>query len=116
MAANRGAVDHVLPVIGQPEFDKGFKKGVPHTLFGPAAKADIDGIPLSIALMHVTPGAADPKNMEHTVQILPIIVRRPGLPAAFGRQQPLDDPPFRIRQIAARQNRLLKDSFESCFC
>jgi hypothetical protein len=29
MAANRGAVDHVLPVIRQPQFDEGLKQGVP---------------------------------------------------------------------------------------
>jgi hypothetical protein len=79
VAANRGAVDHVLPVIRQPQFDEGLKEGVPHALFGPTAKAHIDRIPLSVALMHVAPRASDPQNMQHPVQILPIIVRRPRL-------------------------------------
>ena len=75
MAANRGAVDHVLPVIRQPQFNESLKESVPNTLFGPTAEAHIDRIPLSVALMHVAPGASDPKNMQHAVQILPIIVR-----------------------------------------
>lgn len=114
VAANRGAVDHVLPVIRQPQFDEGLKEGVPHALFGPTAKAHIDRISLSVALMHVAPRASDPQNMQHPVQILPIIVRRPRLPATFAGQKPLDDPPFHIRQVAASQNRLLKGSLESC--
>jgi len=116
MAANSGAVDHVLPVIRQPQFDEGLKQGVPNALFGPTAEAHIDRIPLSVSLMHVAPRASDPKDMQHTVQILPIIVRRSGLPAAFGGQQPLDDPPFHICQVAASQNCLLKSSLESRFC
>ena len=115
MAANRGAVDHVLPVIRQPEFDQGLKESVPNALFGPTAKTYINGIPLAVALMHVAPGAADPENMQHAVQILPIIVRGPRLPPTFAGQKPLDDPPFHIRQVAASQNRLLKGSFESRF-
>lgn len=60
-------------------------------------------------------GFTDPKNMQHAVQILPIIVRGPRLPATFAGQKPLDDPPFHIRQVAASQNRLLKSSLESRF-
>lgn len=115
MAANSGAVDHVLPVICKPQFDEGLKQSIPNALLGPTAKAHIHRIPLAIALMHVPPRASDPKDMQHTVQILPIIVRRPGLPAALGGQQPLDDPPFHICQVAASQNCLLKGSLESHF-
>lgn len=86
MAANRGAVDHVLPVIRQPQFDEGLKEGVPNALFGPTAKAHIDRIPLSVAFMHVAPRATDPKNMQHAVQIPPIIVRGPGLSPPLGGQ------------------------------
>ena len=116
VAANRGAVDHVLPVIRQPEFDEGLKESIPNALLGPTPEAHIDRIPLSLALMHIAPGAADPKNMQHAVQILPIVMRGPRLPAAFGGQQPLDDPPFHIRKVAACQNRLLKSSLESRLC
>ncbi len=115
VAANRGAIDHVLPVIRQPQFNEGLKQSVPNALFGPTAEAHIDGIPLSVALMHVAPGASDPKNMKHAVQVSSIIVRGPGLPATFAGQQPLDDLPFHIRQVAASQNRLPKGSLESCF-
>jgi hypothetical protein len=65
--------------------------------------------------MHVAPRASDPKNMQHAVQVSSIIEPGPGLPPAFGGQQPLDDPPFHIREVAASQNRLLKGSLESRF-
>ena len=115
MAANRGAMDHVLPVIRQSQFNERFKQIIPNSLFGPTAETHIDRIPLSVALMHVAPGASDPKNMQHAIQVSSIIVRGSGLPTAFGGQQSLDDPPFHIRQVAASQNRLLKGSLESCF-
>ena len=115
MAADRGAVDHVLPVIRQPQFNEGLKQIVPNAPFGSTAEAHIDGVPLPVALMQVAPWAADPENMQHAVQILPIIVRGSGLPTAFGGQQPLNDPPFHIRQVAARQDCLLKGSLESRF-
>ncbi|KSV93116.1 hypothetical protein N184_21295 [Sinorhizobium sp. GL28] len=105
----------MLPIIRQPQFDESLKESIPHALFGPTAKAHIDRIPLSVALMHVAPRAADPKNMQHAVQILPIIVRGARLPPALGGQQPLNDPPLHIRQVATSQNRLLKGSFESRF-
>jgi hypothetical protein len=108
MAANCGAVDHVLPVICQPKFNEGLKQSVPNSLLGPAAEAHLDRIPLPVALMHVAPGAADPKNMQHGIQVSPIIVRGPGLPSTFGGHQSFDDPPFHIRKVAASQNSLLK--------
>lgn len=81
----------MLSIIRQPRFDESLKESIPHALFGPAAKAQIDRIPLSVALVYVAPRAADQKNMQHAVQTLPIIVRGARLPA--GGQQPLDDPP-----------------------
>ena len=68
MASNRGAVDHVLPVVGEPEFDQGFEQGIPHALLGPAPKADIDRDPFAVALVHVPPRAADAQHMKHAVQ------------------------------------------------
>ena len=115
MAANRGAMDHVLPVIRQSQFNERFKQIIPTSLFGPTAETHIDRIPLSVALMHVAPWTSDPKNMQHAVEVSSIIVRGPRLPATFSGQQPLDDPPFHICQVAACQNRLLKGSLESCF-
>jgi hypothetical protein len=61
--------------------------------------------------MHVAPGAADPKNMQHAVQVSPIIMRGPGLPSTFGGQQSFDDLPFDIREVASSQNCLLKRQF-----
>lgn len=115
MAADRGAVDHVLPVIRQPQLNEGLKQSVPNALFGPTAEAHIDRIPFPVALMHVAPGASDPKNMQHAVEVSSIVVRGTRLPATFGGQKTLNDPPFHIREVAASQNRLLKGSLESRF-
>lgn len=60
MAANRAAVDHVLPVVGQPEFDQRDQDRIPNTLFCPAPEPNIDRVPLAVALVHVAPGAANP--------------------------------------------------------
>ena len=53
MAPNRGAVDHVLPVVGQAEIDERLQQGIPDALLGSASKPHIDGVPLAVALMHV---------------------------------------------------------------
>jgi hypothetical protein len=87
MAPNRGAVDHVLPVIGQPQLNKRLKESVPNALFGPAAEAHIDGIPLAVSLMHVAPWAADPQDM-HAVKELPIVVGWPRLASRSGGRRP----------------------------
>lgn len=114
MAANRGAVDHMLPVIGQAQFNKRLQQGISYALLCPTAEAHVDGIPLAIPLMHVAPRAPDPQNMQHSVEILPIMVRRARFPPALIGQQSFNNPPFQIRQVAASQNRLLKGSLESC--
>src|SRR3546814_3514867 len=101
MAANRGAVEHVLPVVGEPQIDQRLQKPIPDPLFGPAPEPDIDGVPLAIALAHVAPGTADLQNMKHPVQEPPIIARRTRPAPPLRRQQRPDQRPFRIRQISA---------------
>ena len=64
MAPNRGAVDHVLPVVGQAEIDERLQQGIPDALLGSASKPHIDGVPLAVALMHVPPGATLPAAHE----------------------------------------------------
>lgn len=83
MTPHRRAVDHVLPIIGEAQFDQRFQDGIPHALLGPAPEADIDRVPFAIAFVHVTPRTAHPQHMEHSVQIAPIILRRSRLAAAF---------------------------------
>src|SRR3546814_10924786 len=101
MAANRGAVDHVLPVVGEPQIDQRLQKPIPDPLFGPAPEPDIDGAPLAISLVHVAPGTADPQNMKHPVQEPPIIHRRTRQ-APPHRQHPEPDPqPLRTRTTTA---------------
>jgi hypothetical protein len=68
MAADRGAVDHVLPVVGEAQFDQRLQQRIPDTLFGPASEPDIDRVPLAVALMHVPPWATDPQHMQHTIE------------------------------------------------
>lgn len=88
MAANRGAIDHVLPVIGQSKLDKRFKQGVPDALFRPAPETDIDRIPFAVSLMHVAPGATHPKDMQHAIHISPIVMRGPRFTPTFGGYSP----------------------------
>lgn len=84
---HRGAVDHMLPVVGEPKLDQRFQQGVPHPLLGAATEPDIDRVTIAIAFVHVAPGAADPKHVEHSVQKTAIVQGRPGPPATLGRQQ-----------------------------
>ena len=75
MAADDRTIDHVLSVVGQPEIDQRGEHRVPHALFGPAPETDIDRVPLSVALMHITPGTADAQHVEHAVQEATVVVR-----------------------------------------
>ncbi len=99
MAAHRGAVDHVLPVVGQPKLHKRLEQRVPDALLGPAAEAHVDRVPLAIALVHVIPGAADAQDVEHPVEKAPVVMGQARLAAALGRQQHTDDCSFLVRQI-----------------
>lgn len=42
MAANRGAINHVLPVIGKSQIDQRLEQGIPDALLCPAPEPDID--------------------------------------------------------------------------
>lgn len=57
-----------MPLLGRGEHR------VPHTLFGPAPETDLDRVPLSVALMHIAPRAADAQHMQHAVQKPPVVV------------------------------------------
>ncbi len=79
-----------------------------------ARHAHINRIPLAVALVQVAPWTAGAQHMQHPVQKPPIVVRGTRLPPALKRQQPADDLPLRVAQIASRQHRLLaKGSLES---
>lgn len=54
------AVDHVLPVVGEPQLDQRLQQTIPNPLFGPAPEPDTDRVPFALALVHVAPWAADP--------------------------------------------------------
>jgi hypothetical protein len=99
MATDDGAVDHVLPIIGQPKIDQRGEHRVPHTLFGPTPKTDIDLVPLPVAFIHVTPRAADVQHMQHAVQEPSVVVGWTRFATALRRQQHPDDGPFRVRHI-----------------
>ena len=112
MAPNRGTVDHMLPVIGQSEFDKCFQQCFPNALFCPAPEADIDGVPFAISLMHVTPRTTDPQNVQYPIQKTAVVLGWTGLSPAFSRQKRVNDPPLRIGYISTSQSYLLKGSLE----
>jgi hypothetical protein len=108
MAADDGAVDHVLPVVGKPKLDQRIEHGVPDTLLRLAPEANIDRVPLAVSLMHVSPGTSDPKDMQHAIEKPPVIVRRPRLATALRREQRPHHSPLFVRQIAAGQTCLQK--------
>jgi len=68
MAANRGAVDHVLPIIGQAEIDQRLKQSIPDALFGPASEPETDRVSVAVTLVHVTLGATYPQHVKHTAE------------------------------------------------
>ena len=113
MAANAGAVDHVLPVVGQTQIDQCLQQGIPDTLFGPATEAHIDGVPLVVSLVHVAPGTADPQHVKHSIEEEPAIARGSRPTTALRRQQRPDQAPLRIRQIPATHDGSSKSSIES---
>jgi hypothetical protein len=53
VAADHGAVHHVLPVVGQSEFNQRFEQRVPDALRRPTSEPHVDRVPLSVALVHV---------------------------------------------------------------
>ena len=102
MAANRGAVDHVLPVVSQSQIDQRLQQCIPDALLGPAPEPNIDRVPLAIAFMHVPPRAAYPQNMQHAVEKEAIVTGWSCPSAALGRQKSADHRPLFIRQIAPK--------------
>jgi len=112
-AANAGAVDHVLPVIGQTQIDQRLQQGIPHALFGPAPEPNIGRVPYAISLMHIAPGAACAQPMQHSIREAPIIARWPGMAATLRRQQRPDQFPLRIRQISTTHDCSSRNSLES---
>ena len=58
VAANAGAVDHVLQVVGQAEIKQRLQESTPYALFVPAPEPHVDRVPLAVSLMHVEPVAA----------------------------------------------------------
>ena len=96
MAANRGAVDHVLPVVSQSQIDQRLQQCIPDALLGPAPEPNIDRVPLAIALMHVPPRASYPQNMQHTVEKEAIVTGWSCPSAPLGRQKSADHRPLFI--------------------
>ena len=75
VAANAGAIDHMLPVVGQIQINQRLQESVPDTLLGQSLEPDIDRLPLTLSLVHVAPRAANPQHVEHTIEESPIIAR-----------------------------------------
>jgi hypothetical protein len=72
MAPDGGAIDHVLSIIGQPEFNKRFQHGVPNALFGPSVEPYVNRVPRAVSFMQVAPRATDPRHMQHIVEKSPM--------------------------------------------
>lgn len=83
MAAHGGAIDHVLPVVCQYQFDQCRQDCIPYTLFDPATEAHIDQISKAVAFMHISPWASYAQHMQHTVEKSSIIMGWARFAAAF---------------------------------
>ena len=98
MAANRGAVDHVLPVVCKPQIDQRLEQRIPDALSGPAPEPNINRVPLAITLVHVAPGAANPQHMQHPIEKAPVVTCWSRPPSPLRWQQCPDQFPFRDRE------------------
>jgi len=67
MAANCGAIDHVLPVVSQAKADQCFQKGIPNAVLSPSPETDIDRIPFAVSLVHIPPRASDAQYVQHPI-------------------------------------------------
>lgn len=112
MAANRDAIDHVLPVDGQAEIDERLQRGIQDALFGPTSEPHINGVPLAVALVHVPAGATTPQHMKQAVEKTPVIDSKSRLAPPL-RWQQRAQLPFRIRQVPTAPNCSPKSSLES---
>ena len=100
MTSNEHTVDHVLPVIGQAEFDQHFQQGIPDALPSPPTEPDIDQVPCSVARVHVPPWTTDTQDIKHSIEKQAIILFWSLARAIFRRRQAANDCPFLVRQIA----------------
>ncbi|GBQ90794.1 hypothetical protein AA0535_2133 [Asaia krungthepensis NRIC 0535] len=101
MGTNHSAVQHMLPVIGQPQIYQGLQQGIPHTLFSPTPKPDINRVPFAVALMHVAPGTACAQNIQHAIEKQALVSSWTGPTSALRWQKQTNQQPFMIRQIAS---------------
>lgn len=60
--------------------------GTPNASLGPTAEAHVDRVPLSVSLTHVAPEAANPQDVQHSIEIQPVISCRPSMSAALRRK------------------------------
>lgn len=77
MAANRGAVDHMLPVVRQPQFHQYHQDSFPYALFDPAPKLHINRVLQAVPLMHVATRTADTQHVQHPAEETPVVMTRP---------------------------------------
>jgi hypothetical protein len=66
----------VLPIVGRPEFGQRFQQPVPDA---PRPGSGNGHRPSSTCrpFMHVSPGAANPQDMEHSIQVPAIVLPWP---------------------------------------
>jgi hypothetical protein len=94
MRPDDGAVDHVPATIRLGEFGQGLQHRVPHAAQGPAPKPLIDAVPLTVLRWKLAPLRARPRNPQHALEILPVVVRRPTAASALGWQKRRNNRPF----------------------
>lgn len=81
------------------------RHALPDARGAPSSEAPVDRVPVAVLLRHVAPRRAAAQTPQDAVDNIAIILGRAASAAlaglAFDRQQTLQNPPFRFRQIAA---------------
>ena len=103
---NRG-IDGMFLVGRGPERSQRFERRIPNPELAPARKAHEDRVPVAISFGHIAPGRAGAQNPKNAVD-RSSPVRNGGTAFAPIGEQWVENTPFRVRQIASTQCRLLK--------
>jgi hypothetical protein len=92
----------MLLVGRRPKARQSFEGCIQHSELAPAREAHIHGVPIAVSLGHVAPWGAGAQNPKNAVDRAPLAFDLRTTFAAVGEKW-IENPPLRVRQIAASQ-------------
>lgn len=98
---NRG-IDGMFLVGRRPQTRQGFERRVPHPELAPAREAHVHSIPIAVPFRHVAPGGAGAQHPQNAVDHAALVFDLRATLATVGEKS-IENPPLRVRQIAATQ-------------